>query len=54
MAENAVRELDSLRTFGMYFARIHVKGKLIRRSLNTKSLSVAKLRLAALEKSERE
>ena len=38
---------------GTYFARIRVKGKLIRRSLKTKSLSVAKLRLADFEKSER-
>ncbi len=37
-----------------YFARIRVKGKLIRRSLKTKSPSVAKLRLADLEKSERQ
>lgn len=39
---------------GVYFARIRVKGKLIRRSLKTKTLSVAKLRLADLEKSERQ
>jgi hypothetical protein len=37
-----------------YFARIRVKGKLIRRSLQTKSLSVVKLRLADFEKSERQ
>jgi integrase len=36
-----------------YFARLRVKGKLIRRSLKTKTLSVAKLRLADLEKMER-
>ncbi len=36
-----------------YFARLRVKGKLIRRSLKTKTLSVAKLRLADLEKTER-
>ena len=36
-----------------YFARLRVKGKLIRRSLKTKTLSVAKLRLADLEKAER-
>ncbi len=36
-----------------YFARLRVKGKLIRRSLKTASLSVAKLRLADLEKTER-
>ena len=37
-----------------YFARIRVKSKLIRRSLKTTSLSVAKLRLADIEKSERQ
>jgi integrase len=36
-----------------YFARLRVKGKLIRRSLKTTALSVAKLRLADLEKAER-
>jgi hypothetical protein len=36
-----------------YFARLRVKGKLIRRSLKTTVLSVAKLRLADLEKAER-
>ena len=36
------------------FARIRVKGKLIRRSLKTQVLSVAKLRLADLEKAERQ
>jgi hypothetical protein len=38
---------------GTYFARLRVKGKLIRRSLKTKTLSVAKLRLADLENAER-
>ena len=37
-----------------YFARFRVKGKLIRRTLKTKSLSVAKLRLADFEKHERQ
>lgn len=36
-----------------YFARIRVKGKLIRRSLKTKTLTVAKLRLADFEKNQR-
>lgn len=36
----------------VYFARIRVKGKLIRRSLRTNVISVAKLRLADLEKAE--
>jgi hypothetical protein len=39
---------------GIYFARLRVKGKLIRRSLKTTQLSVAKLRLADLEKEERQ
>ena len=39
---------------GIYFARIRVQGKLIRRSLKTSTISVAKLRLADLEKSERQ
>jgi len=36
-----------------YFARLRVKGKLIRRSLKTTTLSVAKLKLGDLEKAER-
>ena len=36
-----------------YFAHMKIKGKLIRRSLKTKTLSVAKLRLSDLEKDER-
>lgn len=46
---NLVRYIPS----GTYFARLRVKGKLIRRSLKTKTLSVAKLRLADLEATER-
>jgi integrase len=46
---NLIRYVPS----GTYFARLRVKGKLIRRSLKTKTLSVAKLRLADLEKAER-
>ncbi len=38
----------------VYFARIRIHGKLIRRSLETQSLTVAKLRLADLEKKERQ
>lgn len=38
---------------GVYFARFRVHGKLIRKTLKTKTLSVAKLRLADLEKHER-
>src|SRR5712664_2347744 len=37
-----------------YFARIRIQGKLIRRSLKTSVLSVAKLRLGDLEKRERQ
>jgi hypothetical protein len=47
---NLVRYVPS----GKFFARIRVKGKLLRRSLKTSTLSVAKLRLADLEKSERQ
>jgi integrase len=39
---------------GIYFARFRVRGKLIRRALKTSRISVAKLRLADLEKQERE
>jgi integrase len=46
---NLIRYVPS----GTYFARMKVKGKLIRRSLKTKTLSVAKLRLSDLEKGER-
>ena len=46
---NLVRYVPS----GAYFARIRVGGKLIRQSLKTKVLSVAKLRLGDLEKVER-
>ena len=38
----------------IYFARLRVKGKLIRRSLKTNSITVAKLRLADLEKNEQQ
>jgi hypothetical protein len=47
---NLIRYVPS----GKYFARLRVAGKLIRKSLKTDVLSVAKLRLADLEKSERE
>ena len=38
----------------VYFARSRVKGKLIRRSLKTNHIGVAKLRLANLEKNEQQ
>jgi hypothetical protein len=46
---NLIRYVPS----GVLFARIRINGKLIRRSLNTKTLTVAKLRLTDLEKIER-
>lgn len=39
---------------GVFVARFRVAGKLIRRSLNTDVLSVARLRLADIEKHERQ
>jgi hypothetical protein len=36
-----------------YFARLRIKGKLIHRSLKTRTLSVAKIRLADLENAKR-
>lgn len=47
---NLIRYVPS----GTYFARLRVAGKLIRQSLKTDVLSIAKLRLADLEKNERE
>jgi len=38
----------------VYFARLRIKGKLIRRSLKTNQITVAKLRMADLEKAERQ
>jgi hypothetical protein len=38
----------------IYFARFRVKGKLIRRSLETTTLSVAKLRLTDLKEAEQQ
>jgi integrase len=47
---NLIRYVPS----GTYYARLRVKGKLIRRSLKTDLISVAKLRLGDLERHERE
>ena len=47
---NLIRYVPS----GKYFARIRVQGKLILKSLKTNRISVAKLRLADLEKEERQ
>ncbi len=46
---NLIRYIPS----GKYFARIRVQGKLIRKSLKTDRISVAKLRLGDFEKEER-
>ncbi len=46
---NLIRYVSS----GTYYARLRVKGKLIRRSLKTDTITVAKLRLADLERTER-
>lgn len=46
---NLIRYVPS----GTYFARVRIQGRLIRRSLKTKVLSVAKLRLTDLENAER-
>src|ERR1022692_5087169 len=47
---NLIRYVPS----GTFFARLRVAGKLIRQSLKTDVLSIAKFRLADLEKNERE
>jgi integrase len=47
---NLIRYVPS----GTFFARLRIAGKLIRQSLKTDVLSIAKLRLADLEKNERE
>src|ERR1700691_2580855 len=47
---NLIRYVPS----GTYYARIRLRGKLLRKSLNTDLISVAKLRLNDLEKSERQ
>jgi integrase len=47
---NLIRYVPS----GIYYARLRIRGKLIRRALKTTSLTVAKLRLADLEKIERQ
>ena len=47
---NLIRYVSS----GTYYARLRVKGKLIRKSLKTDLISVAKLRLSDFEKDERE
>src|SRR5271156_4661486 len=46
--------LARYKSSGIYFARFRVRGKLIRRGLKTSQISVAKVRLADLEKQERQ
>jgi hypothetical protein len=47
---NLIRYVPS----GAYYARLRVRGKLIRKSLKTTKISVAKLRLSDLEKTRRQ
>jgi hypothetical protein len=47
--KNLIRYVPS----GIYYARLRMKGKLIRKSLKTDLLSVGKLRLGDFEKQER-
>jgi hypothetical protein len=47
---NLIRYVPS----GKYYARVRVRGKLIRKSVKTTKISVAKLRLSDLEKTERQ
>jgi hypothetical protein len=47
---NLIHQMPS----GIYFSRIRVRGKLIRRSLKTISLTVSRLRPGDLEKVERQ
>lgn len=47
---NLIRYVPS----GIYFARFRVNGKLIRKSLKTDAITVAKLRLSDMEKKERQ
>jgi hypothetical protein len=47
---NLIRYVPS----GTYYARIRIRGKLLRKSLETDLVSVAKLRLSDLEKTERQ
>ena len=47
---NVIRYVPS----GTFYARIRIQGKLIRKSLETDLISVAKLRLGDLEKTERQ
>jgi hypothetical protein len=51
LTKTPVPNLTRFVSSDVLFARIRVQGKLIRRSLKTKVLSVAKLRLGDLEKS---
>lgn len=46
--------LVRFKSSGTYFSRIRIRGKLIRRTLKTKVLTTAKMRLGDLEKEERQ
>ncbi|MBG89060.1 MAG: hypothetical protein CMO80_19455, partial [Verrucomicrobiales bacterium] len=52
--KTSVTNLVRYRPSGKYFARVRVNGKLNRKSLKTKTLTVAKLRLADYEKEQRQ
>jgi hypothetical protein len=52
--KTAYTNLIRYKPWQAYFARFRVKGKLFRRSLKTNHLTAARLRLADLEKSERQ
>ena len=52
--KTAVRNLVRSAPSGKFFARIRVKGKLLRRSLKTSTLYMARLRLSDLDKAERQ
>jgi hypothetical protein len=54
LAENTYSNLIRYKSSGVYFARFRVHGKLIWKSLKTDQVTVAKLRLADLEKAERQ
>jgi hypothetical protein len=54
LAKNSIRKSSPYQPSKPYFARIRIGGKLIRRTLKTRVLSVAKLRLGDLENKERD
>ena len=48
------RDLIRYKPSGTYYARLRVKGKLLRKSLETTSVTVAKMKLGDFEKEERQ